>query len=180
MGWIKCQPFNQPKNPETVYLGNKVPPFFLSSRAKADQSDRKGIGEDRTGVAAIELVSQVAKVIEDIEAHAAETKATAQELAQRAVDELTFADLKIRALESAQSAAEANLAKANARADEAEQVARAQIAGIEDRLAAAEACARNAEERAIQAQESLLRVEDAIRLQLLAKPVRGIRLAAAA
>ena len=142
-----------------------------------------GIGEDRTGVAAIELVGQVAKVIEDIEARADATKSNAEELAQRALNDLTFADLKIRALESAQSAAEASLAKANARADEAEkenQNARAQIAGIEDRLAAAEARARNAEDRAIEAQETLLRVEDAIRLQLLAKPARGIRLAAAA
>lgn len=110
------------------------------------------------GGATIDLVSQVATLIKGIEAHAAETKARAHDLAQRAAHQLNFATDRIRALEAALIAAEASLTKANARADEAEQVARItreRIAAIEDRLAAAEDRARNAEARAIEGEKAL-------------------------
>jgi hypothetical protein len=136
------------------------------------------------GGATIDLVSQVATLIEGIEAHAAETNARAHDLARRTVDQLNFATGRIRALEAGLIAAEVSLTKANARADEAEQVARItreRIAAIEDRLAAAEDRARNAEARAIEGEKALRRVDDAIRNRLLAKRQPSIgRLAAAA
>jgi hypothetical protein len=171
---MECLPLNQPANSRTAELGNCVPDI------------RRAIPpEDRVGVTAIELVIQTADVFDGIEAHAAETKARAYDLAQRAADQLSFAERQIHALKSLQNAAEASLIKANARADEAEQVNRtiqAQNAVIEHRLATAEARAKNAEAFAIEAQKSLIRVEDAIRSQLLAKlqPPTGIKLAAAA
>ena len=140
--------------------------------------------EDARGVAAIDLVNQAAQMIQSIEDQAAETKMRAHDLARRATEQLNFAERRIRALESAQSAAEASLNEANIRADQAEQstrIAQAQIADIEDRLCTAEDRARNAEARAIEAEKTLIRVEEAIRSQLLSKrqSLTGISAAAA-
>ena len=72
------------------------------------------LSEDTGGVAAIDLVNQAAQVIQSIEDQAAETKMRAHDLARRAAEQLNFAERRIRALESAQSAAEASLNEANA------------------------------------------------------------------
>ena len=141
------------------------------------------LSEYTGGVAAIDLVNQAAQVIQSIEDQAAETKMRAHDLARRAAEQLNFAERRVGS-ELAQSAAEASLNEANARADQAEQgtrIAQAQIADIEDRLCTAEDRAKNAEARAIEAEKTLIRVEEAIRSQLLAKrqPLTGISAVAA-
>jgi hypothetical protein len=134
--------------------------------------------------AAIDLVDQAAQVVRCIEDDAAEITARANDLARRAAGQLNSAESQIRALELKQRAAEANLKAAHDRADEAEHKARAaeaQIATLEDRVFAAEQRATNAEARAIEAEKVLIRVEDAIRSQLLSKrhPLMGRSVAAA-
>jgi chromosome segregation ATPase len=134
---------------------------------------RRPMPPEETGrVAAIDLVKQAASVMQSIEDRAAETMMRAQELAQRAKEQLNFARHRIRELEEAQVAAEARCNDANARAEHAEQeimTARAQMAAIGDRLRTTEDRAKNAEARAIEADRTLLRVEEALRTQLLAR-----------
>ena len=121
---------------------------------------------------AIDLVYQAAEVLQGIENRAVETTTRAHDLARQATEQLQMAESRIRALQSAQSAAEAALQEANNRADQAEQAVKtteAQIADMANRVAAAEQRARNAETRAIEAEKTLIRIEDAIRSQLLAR-----------
>ena len=69
-------------------------------------------------------------------------------------------------------AAESEVKAANARANEAEQMMRAaqsEIAAWTNRLSVTEERARQAEARVIEAEKLLIRVEDAIRNQLLSK-----------
>src|SRR5258706_8354793 len=73
---------------------------------------------------AIDLVHQVAEVLQSIEDRAAATEARAHGLARQAAEQLQLAESRMRALESAQRAAEAAANEANAPADEAEQTAR--------------------------------------------------------
>ena len=123
-------------------------------------------------VTAIDLVYQAAEVLQSIEDRSAAAEARTHALARQAAEQLQLAETRIRALESAQREAEAKANEANARADEAEQMVRAtesQVAAMGDRLSTAEQRARNAEVRAIEAEKILIRVEDAIRNQLLVK-----------
>ena len=120
---------------------------------------------DTTAVTAIDLVYQAAEVLQSIEDRSAAAEARAHALARQAAEQLQLAETRMRALESTQREAEAKANEAHARADEAEQIVRA----TESRLSAAEQRARNAEVRAIEAEKILIRVEDAIRNQLLAK-----------
>lgn len=139
---------------------------------------------DIRGATAIDLVHQAAAMMKGIENQAAETSARAQDLAQKAVEQLHAAEARIRALTSAQGEAEARLKETTARADAFEQMARttqAQIAAMEQRVAATEDRARQAATRATEAENNLVRVQNAIQHQLLAKvqPSMGRQVAAA-
>jgi DNA repair ATPase RecN len=152
--------------PSTPDLANEVVNFCRAISPKNTQ-----------GVTAIDLVDQAARMIQSIEDQAAETKARAHDIAQRAVGALETANGRIRSLASAQSAAEDSLNEANARVEKAEQIAKAfaaQIAALDGRLAAAE-------NRAIDAEKTLIQVGDKIRSLLLAKrqPPMGASAAAA-
>jgi len=148
-------------------------------------SIRRAMSSKETGrVVALDLVNQAANVIQNIEDGAAETVVRAEELARRTTENLIFAERRIRDLKQAQSAAEILVKEANVRADQAEQetrAAQAHIAAIGDRLSAAESRARNAEACAIEVVETLTRVEEAIRIQILAKrqPLTGTSAVAA-
>ena len=124
------------------------------------------------GATAIDLVHQAAAMMKAIENQAAETSARAQTLAQKAVEQLHAAEARIRALTSAQGETETRLKEAAARADAFEQMARttqAQIAAMEQRVSATENRARQAATRATEAENILVRVQNAIQHQLLAK-----------
>ena len=93
-------------------------------------------------------------------------------LARQATEQLDSAESRIREMQSLQQATEAEAKAANARANEAEQMlreARSEIAALENRLSTSEVRARSAEARFIEAEKILIRVEDAIRNQLLSK-----------
>jgi len=161
MGWNRDREFDRNGRPAEADPAKRV----LHFRPAPAYSEA-------AGVTAIELIHQAAQMMQSVEDHAAETSARAHDLARRAAEQLDLSEARIRSLEMAQRAAAADVKTANARTDEAEQMARAteaQIASMEDRLSAAEHRAAHAEARAIEAEKALVRVENAIRNQLLAQ-----------
>ena len=161
MGWNLVRPVR--------HTGHQVVP---DSANEVLNSDFTSLHAETWGVTAVDLVNQAAEIVQSIEEHAAETTARAQDLAQKAVEQLEIAGSRIRALESAQSALEERCRAANARAAEAEQMVRqskAEIAAMEESLSGADRRARNAEARVIEAKKILSQVEDSIRNKLLSK-----------
>jgi chromosome segregation ATPase len=133
------------------------------------------------GVSAVDLVYQAAEMIKGVQDHAGEIEARAEELVRRAIAKLQASDTRIQSLEIERRASEAALNEATARIQEVEKVlARAQsrIAASESQLSAADLRARTAEARANEAEKALIRIEDAIRSQLLEKTRRPGRSAA--
>ena len=124
------------------------------------------------GATVLDLIHQAANLLQSVEDRAAATEARALTLARQATEQLDSAESRIREMQSLQQATEAEAKAANARANEAEQMlreARSEIAALENRLSTTEVRARNAEARFIEAEKILIRVEDAIRTQLLSK-----------
>jgi hypothetical protein len=184
MGWNLVRPVSRSAHQALPNPANEGPSFDFTpllaelgslaahSAPETPHSDVAPLPAESASVTAIDLVNQAAAMVQSIEDHAAETTARAHGLAQKASDQLEFAQSRIRVLEQAQSAAEDRCKAANARAAEAEQMIRqskAEIAILEERLSAADHRARNAEARVAEAEKVLKRVEDSIRNKLLSK-----------
>jgi hypothetical protein len=184
MGWNLVRPVNRTGRQAALNSANEVANFDFTpllaelagvtadSANRAANSDFTSLPAEAGGVMAIDLVNQAAEMVQSIEDHAAETAARAQGLAQKASEQLEFANSRIRVLEAAQIAAEDRCNASDARTAEAEQMirqSRAEIAALEERLSAADHRARNAEARVIEAEKVLKRVEDSIRNKLLSK-----------
>jgi hypothetical protein len=166
--------------PLLAELGN----LAAESAPKTPNSDFASLPAETGSVMAIDLVNQAAEMVQSIEDHAAEATARAHGLAQKASEQLEFAQSRIRVLEQALGATEERCNAANGRAADAEQTVRrsqAEIAALEERLSAADHRARNAEARVAEAEKVLKRVEDSIRNKLLSKrqpPAHGMAAAA--
>jgi hypothetical protein len=105
-----------------------------------------------------------------IEAQAAEIEERARNLARDACEKLQLAESHIQSLETARCAAEQNMHEANVRAQEAEEAfkeAQSRAAAAEAELYAMEQRVKAAETRAEETQQTLTRVENAIRNKLL-------------
>lgn len=129
------------------------------------------------GETALDLVNQASEVIMSIEAQAADIEARARSLAREAGESLRIADGHIQSLEAALRAAEKDKHEANARAQETEDalkqaLSRAQATEAENFALAQRVTA--AEMRANKSQQTLTRVEDAIRTKLLKLPSTGV------
>jgi chromosome segregation ATPase len=138
---------------------------------------------DEGATAAIDLVYQAAELLQSIENRAAETTARAHALAEQAAEQLQSAEQRIRTLDAEKRALEHDLRQAYVRADEAEQAMRTielQVADLTSRLAGAEQRARDREARTISAEKTLIRIEDAIRTQLLSRGPPSSKRSAAA
>jgi hypothetical protein len=122
------------------------------------------------GVVALDLVHQAAELVKSAEDHANEIQNCAQSLAARAVEELKFFEARAQASESRRSVAEAAVSEANDRAQEAEDMlehAQARTAALETQITTPVRRANAAEMRASEAENTLRRVEDAIRTEIL-------------
>jgi chromosome segregation ATPase len=122
------------------------------------------------GAAALDLIYQAAEIIRGIEDRAIAIEARARTLIEDAVKKLQLADIRIQSLETERRAAEARMNEDSVRIQEAEKAlkrAESRIAAAEAQLSEAELCARTAETRASEAEKALIRIEDAIRTQLL-------------
>jgi len=119
---------------------------------------------------AVDLVSQAAVAIRDIQDRAVDSENRARALAESAIEKLKLAEARIHEAEAARRAAEENFSKFGARLQEAERklagaharnsALEAQLANTQQRLSAAEA-------RAIHAEKAVHQIEDAIRTQLV-------------
>jgi chromosome segregation ATPase len=115
---------------------------------------------------ALDLVSQAAEVIRDIQDRATESEARAKALAESAIEKLQLAEARIHSAEAARGLAQGTLSKLSARLHEAEQ----ELARTQSRIAAADAQLehmRAAETRAFNSEKALNQIEDAIRTQLV-------------
>ncbi len=124
----------------------------------------------RDGRTALSLVYQAAEVVRSIEDRANEVESRARSLAEEAIEQLRLAEQRIEELETKQRAAETCIDEANVRlqeADEALKIERSRVKAAEDQLPRLEMRARAAEARAIECENALSRIEDAIRTQLL-------------
>jgi chromosome segregation ATPase len=131
---------------------------------------------------ALRLVRQAADLLRSTKDHSAEIEAQAQAFADRAVAELKEARERIQSLESDCERLSSLLADAKDQAYAAERALKqseARLAAMETHLSTAQERARSAEHRASGAEGMLMRVEDAIRTEIL-KPRRSTSLSAAA
>jgi hypothetical protein len=119
---------------------------------------------------AVDLVSQAAEVIRDIQDRAVESENRARALAESAIEKLQLAEARIREAEGARREAEENLAKLGARLQEAERKlagAHARNSAVETQLASTQQRLGAAEARAVKAEKAVHQIEDAIRTQLV-------------
>jgi chromosome segregation ATPase len=129
-----------------------------------------GSAENAQRETALDLVNQAAEVIMSIETQAAEIEVRARNLARDACGKLQLAESHIQSLEAARRTAEQGMHEANVRAHEAEQAfeqAQSRAAAAEAELCAMERRVKAAETRADETQQTLIRVENAIRTKLL-------------
>jgi hypothetical protein len=119
---------------------------------------------------ALDLVCQAAELIRGIEDRASAIEARARDLVEQAVEKLQLAENRIQLLETERRAAEACISDAGVKIRETEQAlqqAELRIASAEAQLCQTELRAKAAETQADDAKKALLRIEDAIRTQLL-------------
>jgi chromosome segregation ATPase len=119
---------------------------------------------------AVDLVSQAAGVIRDIQDRAVESENRAKALAESAIEKLKLAEARIREAEAARQEAEAHLSKFGARVQDAERKLAAALsrnAAVEAQLASTQQRLGVAEARAVKAEKSVHQIEDAIRTQLV-------------
>jgi len=131
---------------------------------------------------ALRLVWQAADLLRSTKDHSAEIEAQAQAFADRAVAELKEARERIQSLESDCERLSSLLGDAKDQAYAAERALKqseARLAAMDTHLSTAQERARSAEHRASGAEGMLMRVEDAIRTEIL-KPRRSTSLSAAA
>ena len=148
--------------------------------------------ETDPGAAALNLVYQAAEHIRDVDDCPAERQDRAETLAKQAIEMLEIAEARVRSAESARLAAEAEIKEFSDRVEkelsiklqeveEAMEQTASRIAATEAQLSTAEQRARNADMRADEAENTLKRIEEAIRIQILEKmPYNARRTAIAA
>ena len=118
----------------------------------------------------LDLVFQAADAIKCREDRAAEIEARAQDLAQRALDELQHAKKRIQDTENAQRVAEARALDTFEKNRALEKILKqheALIAATQAKLSAAEQYSQTIEARAQKAEYALARLEDGIRSKLV-------------
>ena len=136
--------------------------------------------ETDPGAAALNLVYQAAEHIRDVDDCPAERQDRAETLAKQAIEMLEIAEARVRSAESARLAAEAEIKEFSDRVekelsiklqevDEAMEQTASRIAATEAQLSTAEQRARTADMRADEAENTLKRIEEAIRIQILEK-----------
>jgi chromosome segregation ATPase len=119
---------------------------------------------------AVDLVSQAAVAIQDIQDRAVESENRARALAESAIEKLKLAEARIHEAEAARRAAEENFSKFGARLQDAERKlagAQARNSALEAQLASTQQRLNAAEARAIHAEKAVHQIEDAIRTQLV-------------
>ncbi len=148
--------------------------------------------ETDPGAAALNLVYQAAEHIRDVDDCAAERQDRAETLAKQAIEMLKIAEARVRSAESARLAAEAEIKEFSDRVEkelsiklqeveEAMEQTASRIAATEAQLSTTEQRARTADMRADEAENTLKRIEEAIRIQILEKmPYNARRTAIAA
>ena len=139
---------------------------------------------------ALDLVYQAADVIRADKLRAAETEAKTLAVAQRAINQLGYAEQQLRSAYEARRTTEARAHTAetavmmlNARAQELEKLlseAQSLVSALQTKLSNAELRAENAERQATLAKQALVSVESAIRTQLIGERQPPTSLAAAA
>ena len=136
--------------------------------------------ETDSGAAALNLVYQAAEHIRDVDDCPAERQDRAETLAKQAIEMLEIAEARVRSAESARLAAEAEIKEFSDRVEkelsvrlqeieEAMEQTASRIAATEAQLSTAEQRARTADMRADEAENTLKRIEEAIRIQILEK-----------
>lgn len=173
LAWLRDDMRSQVANSPAIEPAEKVL-HFPSTLGSAATTERE---------TALDLVNQAAEVIMSIEAQAAEIEVRAKNLAREACEKLRLGEARMQSLEAARRMAEQGMQEANARAQKAEQAfkeTQLRAAAAETDLCAMERRLKAAETRADDLQQSLMRVEDAIRTKLLNLPRAGLTKQAAA
>ncbi len=151
---------------------------FISNPSKIEPLDRvlqfpsapAAAAVTRDGKGALDLVNQAAEVVKRIEDRANETERHARSIAERAIDKLQFAEQRIRELEAERAAAEVCINEARVmirEVAEALTTERARAKAAEDQLRHLELRASVAEAHAKESENTVIRLEAAIRTQLL-------------
>jgi SMC interacting uncharacterized protein involved in chromosome segregation len=152
------------------HMRNHLADSAIDPREKVLRFPNASPPSAREEQAALDLVSQAAQVIRTIEVEAATVEARARSLVQDAVEKLKLAESRIQSVDTARRTAEKCMREANARAEEAEKgikEAQSLAAAAKAELYAMELRVKAAETRADETKHALIRVEDAIRTQLL-------------
>jgi hypothetical protein len=160
MAWIRGHMRDHIANSDSIDQTDKVLRFRNSP----------AFSTENEGEAALDLIYQAAEVIRGIEDRANTTEARAQCLAQDAIEKLQLAENRIQSLETERRAAEACVSEASVKIRETEKAlnqAESRIEAAENQLSQTELRARIAETRAGEAEKALIRIEEAIRTQLL-------------
>jgi len=126
------------------------------------------------GAAALELVHQVAELIQDIDNSAAEKQARAESLVSKAIEKLKLAQDQVDAANAKSISLEAEVRKISDQFESELKAAESVIERTKSRIAAAEAelsaanhRAKTAEERALAAESALKRIEQTLRTKVL-------------
>jgi chromosome segregation ATPase len=128
------------------------------------------LGANGDGGKALDLIYHAAEVLRCIEERANETERRAKNIAEKAIERLEFAEKRIVELEAEKKATEASVAEAYAKIHQTEDalsLERSRLQATEDRMAQIELRAKGAETRARESETALVRIEEAIRTQLL-------------
>ncbi len=155
-----------------------VPRDDIGAEAANDQGRERGNSSpsDDKATVALEMVSEAAAAIRELEEQSAQAVARAQDIANSIVNQLEAAEARAERAETAQRDAETavqELSAALARTRSDLEITRRQLAKkseeltqTEDRLRLAEADARGAHLRANEAHAKIEQIVDAIRTQL--------------
>ena len=127
---------------------------------------------------ALNLIRQAAALLRQSESHSAEVESRARDLADRAAAELKFAKRKIQSLEAdceKLNSLVAEAANRAVRAEEALQKSEDRLGDMEAIIAASDMRTKSAEARTREVEDMLLRVENAIRTEILDLPQPELR-----
>jgi len=123
-------------------------------------------------IAALDLVSQAAEVIKGIENHASESEKRVRSIADKAIKELQLTENRIVELETELQSAQTCIRDARVKlkeSDEAAKVERSRLEAAERKMCQIEMRARTAEAQARENSNTVARIEEAIRVQILEK-----------
>jgi hypothetical protein len=144
--------------------------FCFCGSSNVNRAQKEGPSDRDESAADMQLVYELADVVRTKEDHAREMEARGQDLAQRALDELNLARMRVRSAEITHAKTEERVKEAMAKVDEFERAlmdTEARIGSAEAQLAAAILRAETAEARTAEAEEALLSLAGAIRTGLL-------------